>query len=251
MIQFNLLPDVKLEYIKATYRRRIISLFCFIIAGAFLTIFVLMFLFVRVNQTRHLSNLDKDINSKVATLRDENKDLDKILTIQNQLNTLPQLHDQKVISSRAFDYLTQVTPNQASVSSIQIDLEAKTFVLKGVADNLQTVNKFVDTLKFTDYKVKGDNAKEGKAFSSVVLANFKIDNTAAVNATPGSQSISFEIDFNYDEAIFANTAEDGKPLANAVTLTVPKIISTRSEIQKPASLFQENTEPPTEEGGTQ
>lgn len=242
MIQFNLLPDVKLEYIKATYKRRIITLFCLITAGAFLTIFVLMFLFVRVNQTSSLKDLDKDINTKVETLRNDNKDLDKVLTIQNQLNSLPALHDKKVISSRVFDYLQQVTPNQAKISSVEIDLEAKQVKIKGVADNLQIANKFIDTLKFTEFETKGDTQIKDKAFTSVVLNNFKLDNETADAANAAAQTVSYEITFVYHEAIFANTAKDGKPLNNDVTLIVPKIITTRSEIAKPSSLFTESSQ---------
>lgn len=243
MIQFNLLPDVKLEYIKATYRRRIISLVCFLVAGVFLTIFILMFLFVRVNQTRHLSSLDKQISTNVTELQSK-PDLDKILTIQNQLNSLPGLHDQKVLSSRVFEYLGQITPTNVSVSSVELDLEAKTLVLKGASDSIPTVNKFVDTLKFTDYKVEGDEPKGGKAFSSVVLKNFNFDGKAT--AQDPKTAVSYEISFSFDEAIFANTAKEGSAVHNAVKLTVPSIVTTQSETQKPTNLFQPE---PQQEGG--
>lgn len=245
MIQFNLLPDVKLEYIKATYRKRIITLFCFIAAGAFLTIFILMFLFVRVNQTKHLSDLDKDIKANVAQIQ-KNPDLDKILTIQNQLNSLPALHEQKVMSSRMFQYLAQVTPNQASINDLDVDFEAKSITLKGTADSTATVNKFIDTLKFTDYKIEGQDGAQ-KAFGSVVLQNFTIDNKEG-NQSSGS-GVAYEITFSYQEDIFKNTAKEGDPVANGVTLTVPKIITTRSETQKPTNLFQPNTNTPENGGG--
>lgn len=246
MVQFNLLPDVKQQYIKAVYRRRMISLICFVLGGAFLVIFVLMFLFVRVNQTRHLSNLDKDIKNGVAKLQ-ENKDLDKILTIQNQLNSLPALHDKKVMTSRVFDYLGQLTPNDASVTNLDLDVEGKKITVKGSANSIQTVNKFVDTLKFTDFKLEGDSPKEGKAFSSVVLQSFTV---GSQTTTGGAQTeVSYEINFLYDEAIFMNTAVEGSAVASSVKLTVPKIITTRSETQKPAELFQPS--PATQPGGGQ
>lgn len=225
MIQFNLLPDVKLQYIRATYRKRIIIFVSVIASIVFFAIFVLLFLFVRVNQTRHMSHLDKDIDSQVKVLK-EKKDLDKILTVQNQLGSLPSLHGQKVFGSRLFDYFTQVTPAQASLNNVDVDFEAKTITLKGRADNIATVNKFVDTLKFTEFKLEGDNPKEGKAFSAVVLQSFGI-------AAAGGQTAetSFDISFIYDEAIFTNTAKDGNAVANGVTLTVPKITTTRSQTQ--------------------
>ena len=110
---------------------------------------------------------------------------------------------------------------------------------------MQTVNKFVDTLKFTDYKLIGDEPKEGKAFSSVVLQSFGIGTPTAglVNA-----EVAYEISFIYDEVIFMNTATEGSAVVNSVKLTVPKIITTRSETQKPAELFQST---PTPEGGSQ
>ncbi len=244
MIQFNLLPDVKQQYAKAVYRRRMISLACFIVGGAFLIIFILMFLFVRVNQTRHLANLDKDIKSGVSKLQ-ENKDLDKVLTIQNQLGSLPQLHDKKVIVSRLFEYLGQITPNDATVSDVELDVETKKLNIKGTAIDFITVNKFLDTLKFTTYKVEGATPKEGNAFTSVVLQTFNLS-PEDQGGTSGSK-VSYQINFVYDEAIFMNTATEGDPLASSVKLTIPKIITTRSETQKPTELFQ-STETP---GGEQ
>lgn len=245
MVQFNLLPDVKQQYIKAVYRRRLISFVCFVLGGAFLLIFILMFLFVRVNQTRHLSNLDKDIDKGVAELR-ENKDLDKILTVQNQLASLPALHDQKVMTSRIFEYLGQLTPVEASVTDVDLDVEGKKISIKGSANSLLTVNKFVDTIKFTDYKLGGDEPKEGKAFSSVVLQSFSIG-TPASGAS--ASQVSYEINFIYEDVIFKNTAIDGSAVASSVKLTVPKIITTRSETQKPDPLFKAS--PTTQPGGTQ
>lgn len=225
MIQFNLLPDVKLQYIRATYRKRIIIIGSIIASILFLAIFILLFLFVRVNQTRHMGHLDKDINSQVKILKDK-KDLDKVLTIQNQLGSLPSLHGQKVFGSRLFDYLTQVTPAQANINNVDLDFETKTVQLKGTADSIATINKFVDTLKFTDFKLAGESPKEGKAFSAVVLQSFGI-----ATASGRSAETSFEINFVYDEAIFSNTATEGSAVANAVTLTVPNITTTRSQTQ--------------------
>lgn len=238
MIQFNLLPDVKQQYIKAVYRRRVITFVCFLISGVFVIVFVLMFLFVRVNQTGHLKRLDENISTTVAELK-ENPDLDKILTIQNQLKSLPKLHDDKIISSRIFEYLAQLTPSQASVFSVEADLETKTISIKGGADSITTLNKFVDTIKFTDFKLEGDTPKEGKAFSSVVLESFSFENQKST--TDASTSVNYEIKFVYEETIFMNTAKEGSAVANGVKLTVPKIITTRSETQKPSALFQPNT----------
>lgn len=251
MVQFNLLPDVKQEYIKSVYRRRLITLVCLVLGSTFLVIFVLMFLFVKVNQQRHLSNLDSDIKKGVTELQ-KNPDLDKILTIQNQLNSLPALHDQKVMTSRVFDYLGQLTPNDAAVTHVEVDIANKKITLKGKANSLVTVNKFVDTIKFTDFVITGPEVREGKAFNSVVLQTFNIENTNQEGQAP-TAVVTYTLEFMYDEAVFKNTAVDGSAVANSVTLTVPKIITTRSETQKPSALFQQDktsTETTPAQGGT-
>lgn len=232
MVQFNLLPDVKLQYIRATYRKRVIMAVSVITSVVFLAIFVLLFLFVRVNQPRHITNLDKDVNRQVGVLKSK-QDLDKVLTIQNQLNSLPALHEQKVYSSRLFEYLILLTPNEVGINGVELDLEAHTLNIKGDANDISTINKFVDTLKFTDYKVGEDDSKKGKAFSKIVLEGFSLSTGS------GQTGASFEIKLEYDPVIFASTAQQGNAVANDVKLTIPKIITTRSETQKPANLFQD------------
>lgn len=236
MIQFNLLPDVKIEYMKTRRRKRLIMFIAAIASAVTFAIFVLLFLFVRVNQAKYIRDLDKDIKSNVSKIQ-QTADLDKILTIQNQLNSLPALHDKKAFSSRMVDYLKQVTPSQATISDVDVDFESNTMVIKGNSDSLSTINKFADTLKFTDYKVNGDSIlggdKEGRAFSNVVLKSFDV----SVNSDTKKQVIAYELSFTFQPAIFALVQDDTTNGGNPVELKVPQIISTRSETEKPADLF--------------
>ena len=227
MIQFNLLPDVKIEYIKTRNRKRMILLVSAIASGAALTIFIILFLFVRVNQPRHMKDLEKDIKDNVSEIQ-KTQDLDKILTIQNQLNSLPGLHDKKIVSSRVVDYLTKVTPNQATISDVQIDFDGNSMTLSGNADSLITTNKFVDSLKFTDYRVNAENGASGKAFKEVVLTSFGVSR--------GQGTVSYQISLLFEPVIFTQVKDLPKD-QEAVTLTVPQITSTRSETEKPANLF--------------
>ncbi len=120
MIQFNLLPDVKIEFLKTRARKRLIMLISAVASAVCLAVFIVLFLFVRVNQPRHMNDLNKDIKANLSKIQ-STQDLDKILTIQNQLNSLPALHDKKVVSSRLIDYLTSLTPNQATISDVNVD----------------------------------------------------------------------------------------------------------------------------------
>lgn len=237
MVQFNLLPDVKLTYMKARARKRLILGASIISSGVFVFIFIVLFLYVRVSQTKNMRDLSKDISSTVKQIQNKD-DIDKILTIQNQLASLPALHDNKVISSRLMDYLVKLVPNQANISKITVDLAGNTMLIEGGSDSLSTTNKFVDTLKFTDFKQNNDGGRSGKAFSSVVLQNFLVDN---INPNP-NKKINYTIQLTYDPAIFENIKGDVKDGAEAVELIVPNIISTRSETEKPSQLFLPNNQ---------
>lgn len=243
MIQFNLLPDVKIEFIKTRARKRLIMIVCGLVSAVTFGLFVLLFLFVRVNQTKHMRDLSKDIKSETSKLQAV-PDIDKILTIQSQLNSLPALHDKKVISSRLTDYLTRMTPNQATISDVEVDFEANTMAIRGNADSLVTVNKFIDAAKFTEYKINADGGANGKAFKNVVLQSFSV-------ASEGKNETAYEIALQFEPAIFAQVKKDTTNGTEPVSLTVPKITSTRSATEKPNSLFapQPQTQPPVIPGG--
>jgi hypothetical protein len=221
MIQFNLLPDIKLEYIKARRSKRMVLLTSVAVTGVSLFIFASLFFVVNVLQTKHISDLNGDIKKYTVTLKAV-PDLDKVLTVQNQLQNLTSLHDQKPVSSRLYDYLGQVTPAQVTISSAQADFTTHTLSLVGNADAISTVNKYVDTLKFTEFSVAGQGGTK-KAFSQVVLGGF----------SSGDKTATYQISLNFDPDIFDGTKQ--------VTLVVPKITSTRSETEKPGDLFQQST----------
>jgi len=216
MIQFNLLPDVKLEYIKAEHQKHTVIVSAVIAGATALSIFVLLFLVVNVLQSKSIKDLTGDIKTNGAKLQSV-PDLNKILTVQNQLQSLPALHNAKYVTTRLPQYLKQVTPANVSIAKLDIDFTANTISISGASNSLETINKFVDTLKFTEYTL-GD--QKSKAFSSVVLTTFGRDDKGA----------SFQINLKYDPVIFDSSKD--------IQLTVPKIVTTRSETEKPSDLFQ-------------
>lgn len=218
MVQFNLLPSVKLEYIKAIRTKRLVTTIAIVAAGAALGVLVLLYVNVNIIQKRHITNLTKDINTKVSEL-EAIDDIDKVLTVQNQLTSLTPLHEQKPATERILPYLSKLTPQSASISQTTVDFTTNTTSITGTADNLVTVNKFIDTLKFTKYKV-GQDGPETPAFTEVVLTTFSVT----------SDEATYQIDFKFDPVIFDNTKQ--------VELVVPSIISTRSQTEKPSDLFQ-------------
>jgi hypothetical protein len=225
MIQFNLLPDVKLEYIRARRTKRSILIGSVLASGVALFILISLFFVVHGLQKKHLSDLDKDIASMTKELK-EKPDLSKVLTVQNQLNNLTQLHDTKPVTGRLFGYLGQITPTPISIAKLEVSFTDSNFIITGAADSLSTINTFIDTLKFTDYTYKENEVDQTKrAFSEVVLTTFGRDDKGA----------SYVINLKFDPAIF--------DVNKQVTLVVPKgKITTRSETEKPIDLFQPNVD---------
>ncbi len=223
MIQLNLLPDVKMKYIKAQRTRNMVLSTAIIISLASVALLVLL-LIVGGLQKKHISDLNADIKKDTATLQNK-PDIEKILTVQNQLQRLTELHESKPAVSNLFGYLNQVTPTQVDITKFEIDFTTQTASITGTADSLGSVNKYVDTLKFTTFTTESDS-KPQKAFSNVVLTSFGLN-----SGVQGGRPATYTITLAYNPTIFDVTQD--------VTLSVPKLTTTRSAIEKPLEdLFQ-------------
>jgi hypothetical protein len=212
MIQFNLLPDIKLEYVKARRTKYLLSFVSVIVAGIALAVFLFAFFYVNVVQKQDLNNLKADVTDYSKQLRGV-KDLGKILTVQNQLGTLTTLHETKPVTSRTFSYIAQVTPVQASLTKLTIDYTTNTMLIGGRAPTLDTVSVYTNTLKATKYTTAMSKEKK-PAFSEVVLSSFARDDKGA----------TFTITLKFDPEIYN--------VVNDVMLAVPTSTPTNE-----ASLF--------------
>lgn len=229
MIQFNLLPDIKLQYIKAKRAKRTVIVVSLLVGASSLAVFVFLFITVHGFQKQHMNKITEDIAIAQKTL-DETPDLNKVLTIQNQLNSLPNLHNQKPVTGRIYDYIYKITPSNVNIGKTELNFADNTVNFYGTASSLSHVNKFVDTMKFTKYTIVTDNQIEGqpqnsdnqKPFSDVVLTSFEVDEETG--------EITYNITAKFDLLIFDNN--------KTIKLDVPNITSTRSETEKPDELFK-------------
>lgn len=234
MIQLNLLPDVKLLYIKAQRQRRLVMSVSVLVTGGAILLLVLLLSFNGL-QKKHLNDLTKDITKENSQLQGK-PNITKVLTVQNQLESLTALHEAKPAAGRLFTYLNQVTPASVNITTFTIDFTQDTATITGTSDSLSNVNKYVDTLKVITYTTDG-SSKPVPVFSNVVLSSFGL-NTGSKDVT---QAASFTITLSYDKTIFDNTQK--------VELTVPSATTTRSEVSQPSDLFKPTPTAPTA-GGT-
>lgn len=223
MIQLNLLPDVKLEYIKSQREHGLVIAVSALAVIISLGILVLNIGFGQL-QKKHLNDVSADIISKSHKLQSQPQ-ITKILTVQNQLKSLTSLHDSKPASDRMFGYLNQLTPVEVSISSLDTDFTTQTVTITGSAKALSDVNRYVDTLKFTNYTSKSVTTAT-RAFSNVVLTSFSVTSGSTTNSQPANYSITL----NYDPIIFTTT--------DTVKLNVLSQVTTRSEISQPNNLFE-------------
>jgi hypothetical protein len=221
-IQFNLLPDVKLNYLKTHRTKQLVISVAVLLIIISLVIFLFLLFTVDVFQKKSMSDLNKDIKTYGTELQ-KVPNLNQILTVQDQMSALPGLHDQKEASSRAFGYVQQITPRNATISDLKIDYSASTVSITGQAPNLDVVNTFTDTMKFTTYSTSDKTVTNQKAFSGVVLSSFARSNASA----------TFTVTAKFDPAIFSNSVTP--------TLTVPNIQSTRSSLDQPSIIFKQNS----------
>jgi hypothetical protein len=205
MVQFNLLPDVKLEYVKTQRTKHFLTLISIAVSAAGIAILLIAIVTVDIVQKKSLNDENNDVMRYSAQLKGV-PNLNKILTVQNQLNTLTSLHEKKPVTSRLFTYISEVTPSQAQLNNLDIDFGANTITIGGKAPTLDAISTFTDSLKQTEYKISGvsQTATPVHAFTDVVLASFGRDQDGA----------TFTITCDFDPIIF-NTDDN-------VSLSVPQ-----------------------------
>jgi len=230
MIQLNLLPDVKMKYIKAQRTRNMVLSTAVIITLASVALLVLL-LVVGGLQKKHISDLNADIKTDSAQLKKQ-KDIEKILTVQNQLNRLTELHEAKPAAANLFGFLNEVTPSETGITNFKIDFTDQTITVTGTAPSLSSVNKYIDTLKYTKYS-NDTNSDMTPAFKDVVLTSFSL----STGSQDPKKVASYTITMSYDPMLF--------DISKNVQLTVPKITTTRAQLTDTSDLF---TSPVNKEG---
>lgn len=186
-----------------------------------------MSLYVFGVQKLQIANSQRNIDASIKTLA-ETKDLDKIVTVNNQLEALPDLHEAKNVVSRLFGFIKVLTPDTINLNEVTVDFDNNSFEILGSGEDFKAINTYVDSLKNASF-IYADNKNATLAFSSVVLDTIVKDDVES----------RFKVKFVYEPTIFDNHTEGLK-------LTVPKITSTQSSTERPKSIFQET---PLDEGG--
>lgn len=231
MIQLNLLPDLKKEYIKSQKTKGVVIGVSIITTIGAVGLSVLLFIYVTFLQQVQINLATDDIKSKENQLKGIT-DVDKYLTVQAQLAALPDLHANKGSYSRLFDFLGVINPsapNNVSLDNLQLENITHSITFTGTTASFETLNVFVDTLKNAQVGYKQDGKGETqttKMFQQVLVQN---SGFAHVN---GKDLVSFSVKTIYIPSVFATTNTD-------VKASIPNITTTQSVTQSP-TIFNDN-----------
>jgi Tfp pilus assembly protein PilN len=220
MIQLNLLPDSRVKELKSGKIAKLIITVSSLVSLLVIIITVLLFVEVKVVQKNNINSYNSQISVKDKTLN-QVPDLNSILKINDAIQILPSLYTSRPDVTRLPGYLALITPANVSITSMTLDFKANSVNINGTADSINTINTFVDTLKFCEFSV--NSGTQSLAFSNVDLSNYSF--------VPGSTTgQTFTVIADFNPIIFA--AKD-----TSVKLIVPNKITTRSDVDQPANLF--------------
>ena len=235
MIEINLLPDVKRELLKTrAMRNRVISI-SFLVGGASIAAVVVLALILgsQIAAEAVQNGVIKDKNDKLMAV----EDLNKVVTIQNQLTKINEQHSRKKINSRIFDVVTAVNPvapNNVSFSDIKVNPESKTITLEGSAVNGYSA---LETLKKTILNTKVQTTDGDKSSEVSLTKEIKDGDTSFGENSEGKKVLQFSFSFEYAEELLA-PANNG-----TVSVLTPtgKVDVTDSRQGIPDSLFKSNS----------
>lgn len=233
MIQINLIPDVKLEYLRARRMRNTtisVSIIAGLAAGAVVVVAIL-FLLVQVGLEKLA---DGAITSEYDNLS-KVEGLSELRTLQNQLSIIPGQHENRSMDSRLFSVMQAINPpapNDVSFTSVDLDPSAGLLTLEGVTENGYTA---VEVLKKTIASIKLEyrQSTESESTTTVAIADeIEVGETSFGQTSDGKRVLRFKLTMKYPKELFTNKAKS----ARIITPT-DEIDVTDSRVQVPDDLF--------------
>jgi Tfp pilus assembly protein PilN len=234
MIQINLVPDIKQEFLKAQNNKRVVITLSMLVSGSFIAIVILLWSYVTVVQGTHTKNLDNHIAELLAQYQSPDN-ISKVLTVNGQLSALPALHQQKPAMTRLANYLAKLIPNDITIDNIDIDITNGTIGIKGLGKQTVSVEKFITSLKNAVYYINPGDSGEAitaqRVFNNTKLSSF---------GTTEEDEATFEVSTSFDSTIFNNAID--------IILTIPKTTSDEVEFITPEELTQARENTPSRQG---
>lgn len=228
MIQVNLVPDVKLELIRAQRHRNWVVSVAVISMLASVAIVVILGLVIG-GQALASGSVSKKIETADRKFQGM-EDVDKTVTIQNQLASIQSTHDQKAMTSRIFDLLAEAsakgTDNSVSLTSFSVDTISKTVSLLAQTDTrgfeaAEVFRKNIDNMQVYFLDREGDALEhvpnefldkpvvERKGERKATIASDVVLSDVAYAHVDGQtqRTVNFRLSFTYNDLLFDGTKD--------------------------------------------
>ena len=242
MIEINLIPDVKLEYLKARMMRNaVISVS--IVGGVVMVGVAVVLGLIIAGQLVTQSVQDRTIKSEGDRLM-AIEDIDRMVTIQQQLETIGGQYESRQIHSRLFDVISAINPpnpNNVVISTLKLNPEEKTISIEGSAVNgYVALEVFKKTIMNTSIQVQQDGGNVREALATDITGG---DTSFGENAE-GQRVLRFSFTFAYPEELF-------RVSGGTVSIVLPqgRVDVTDSRLGVPESLFGAKANDIKDEGG--
>ncbi|MGO3702250.1 MAG: hypothetical protein ACTJG2_03660 [Candidatus Saccharimonadales bacterium] len=224
MIQINLIPDVKLELVKSQRHRMVVMSVSIMVIIASLGLLVLLAGYVFGVQAALIGSATNNIKREDENFRNI-EDIEKTVTVSNQLKHIQSSHENKAMTSRIFALLAEAsaegTDNAVAINSFDIDTTQNTISITAQTryrgfDAAEVFRKNIEGMKLYYVEpekdavaselsdsplTKHDNEQSVQIASEVNLTNMVLAREEREGA--GSESVSFRIDFAYDPLLFS------------------------------------------------
>lgn len=227
MIEINLVPDVKQEFIRAQRNRTAvtsIAILASLIAGGIVALLAVYVFAVQGVRGLISDNTIKDESEKLQRVEDVNK----VVTLQNQTSKLSAMHSAKTMDSRVFDVLGTVNPsqpNRITISNMTLNVADKTITIEAQAENgyeaLETYKKTIQSTKLTF-------SRDGTRADIPLTESVSVSEQSTGEDISGKKVLRFTLSFTYPEELFSRSVSDlrivGPERTNATDsfLGVPK-----------------------------
>lgn len=235
MIRLNLLPDIKRDFLKAKRDQARVVSFSILAVLVAAGVTVALAVWVYGIQQGWSNLLTQNIKDNVAEVQ-KITDIDKYVTVQNQLANLSNLHDGKNDFSRLMTILPILnpkSPNNIKLSSINLEDEQHTITMEGQTADFTGLVTFRDILENAQVEYRA-SASEAKTVKDKLFSDVKIIDQGMSKTTSGSSVVGFKIVVTYNLAAFKNSSKD-------VTVTVPKLDTTPSKQGSPDLFTSDKT----------
>lgn len=227
MISLNLLPDVKKDLLKVRRERNLVMMVSIVAVIGSLAVLGLLFLWMGALTGLKMLDENKinDAKAKIETAK-EDEQLDKYLTIQNQLAQIDGLKGGQLIHSRLMDFLVQLNPaepNNVFLRSVRLTADGEgesadmSVEIEGTTDNFASLDVYKNTLisakliyenKPEDEVDSTDTTTSDESSSAGAESSDSEDDSSSSESTAVAEATS-EMLFNEVSVLDSNLSSDG------------------------------------------